>query len=366
MKNSKIEWTHHTANLWHGCQKVHAGCDHCYAEAQNKWLRGGKHWGPHAPRMFVKGTMDKLRNFQTAAATAGEIHSVFVGSMMDIFEKPFPLVDNEGEAISGMDTGTLRALLFQNISLGLYPNLQFLLLTKRPGNILKYIPEAWKINPPANVMYGCSVVDQETADRYIPELLRVPGRRFLSMEPLIGPVSLTRVDANLTTDDWCMINCLTGRQTDMGRPCHDVPTIDWVIVGGESGHHARPMNPNWARSIQYQCAGADVPFFFKQWGEWLPEMQGGTTGLNPGNCRVSDEFVQLTPDGSDYTGEYIFRVGKAAAGRLLDGQEWNQMPPLLSPPTQPLHNYSSDIPSNKPSLQQQKRDDRRSDEEDHN
>lgn len=149
-QNSKIEWTHHTANLWHGCTKVHAGCDNCYAETLSKrW--GNDVWGNDKPRKVIKNVFIDLDRYQKLAFTAGEIHRVFVGSMMDIFEKPMPLINSKGDKINDADTGYLRNILFQKIDAGKYNNLMFLLLTKRPSNINKYIPESWKENPPANV-----------------------------------------------------------------------------------------------------------------------------------------------------------------------------------------------------------------------
>lgn len=275
-ENSKIEWTKHTANLWQGCTKVHAGCDHCYAETLSKrW--GNDVWGPDKPRMAGKGVWDNLRRFQKEAAAAGEIHRVFVGSMMDIFEKPMPIIDHLGNpGIYANDgapfcTDVLRDRFFDEV-VPASPNLMFLLLTKRPSNINKMIPKAWKDNPPQNVMFGCSPVDQKTADKLIPQLLKVNGFKFLSIEPQLGPISLTNIDAEKGGDkDWIFINCLTGAQDDMGRPCPPIGrTIDWVIQGGESGHHRRPFDLQWARDIREQCKKTNTAYFFKQIDKVLP------------------------------------------------------------------------------------------------
>ena len=240
-QNSKIEWTHHTANLWHGCTKVHAGCDHCYAETLSK--RWGKDvWGNDKPRLVIKKVWSDLARFQTLAAAAGEMHRVFVGSMMDIFEKPMSLIDGKGEVLAG-NTGLLRFKLFRFIEAGNFPNLLFLLLTKRPSNINKYIPESWKENPPENVMFGTSPVDQETANKLIPQLLEIKGKRFLSVEPQLDEIDFKKVPTDILKH-W------TG--------------IDWVIQGGESGHHKRPFNLDWAYSMKEQCKAAGVPYFFKQ------------------------------------------------------------------------------------------------------
>jgi protein gp37 len=215
-QNSKIEWTEHTANLWHGCTKVHEGCDNCYAETLAKrW--GNDIWGNDKPRKLTGSAWRDLVKFQETAKKAGAIARVFVGSMMDIFEKPMPLNNSKGEP-QGLNTGNLRDLLFQEISNGKYPNMIFLLLTKRPSNINKYIPENWKTNPPSNVMFGTSPVNQATFDKLVGQLLEVKGKRFLSVEPQLDFINLG-----------------------------DISGIDWIIQGGESGHHKRPFNLEWAR-----------------------------------------------------------------------------------------------------------------------
>lgn len=244
-QNSKIEWTHHTANLWHGCTKVHDGCDNCYAEKLSKrW--GNDLWGNDKPRKIVNSFWSDLSKMQKNAQKHGEIHRVFVGSMMDIFEKSMPLIDNKGVDCPEK-TEDLRLELFNRIDSGEFNNLLFLFLTKRPSNINKYIPYSWLENPPKNVMFGCSPVDQKTADKLIPQLLEVNGLKFLSVEPMIGPI--------LFSQSWID----KARYFDLKNG-----TIDWIIVGGESGPKKRPFNPDWARSVRDQCAAAAVPFFMKQ------------------------------------------------------------------------------------------------------
>lgn len=233
-QNSKIEWTTHTANLWHGCTKVHEGCDNCYAETLAKrW--GNDIWGNDKPRKEIKSVWDDLLKYQNLAKESGEIHRVFVGSMMDIFEKPMPLINSKGESVA-YDTMALREKLFHNISMGCYDNLMFLFLTKRPSNINKYIPYDWAVNPPKNVMFGTSPVNQETSYTLINQLLKVRGRKFLSVEPQLASISLL----------------------------HWLPNIDWVIQGGESGHHKRTFNLDWAYDLKEQCESTNTPYFFKQ------------------------------------------------------------------------------------------------------
>ena len=253
-ENSKIEWTNHTANLWWGCTKVHAGCDNCYALSQSK--RYGKDvWGNDKPRRMIIDVWLKIGKFQKEAKKQNEIHRVFVGSMMDIFEKPMPLVDTDGNPlIEGesefWNTGQLRDKFFNEVVPN-SPNLMFLLLTKRPSNINKYIPESWKENPPKNVMFGTSPVDQETADKLIVQLSMVNGQRFLSVEPQLEKVDLM-AKANDGTD----------------RVLLDL--VDWVINGGESGHSRRPFDTDWGRLLRDDCKRKSVPFFFKQIDKILP------------------------------------------------------------------------------------------------
>lgn len=246
--NSKIEWTHHTANLWWGCTEVHIGCQNCYAHTLAH--RYGKNvWGNDKPRRMIKDVWKNFEKFQKHAEAVGEIHRVFVGSMQDIFEKPMPLIDHKGNPyVEGVDefwsTGQLRDKFFNEVVQN-SPNLMFLLLTKRPSNINKYIPESWKTNPPKNVMFGTSPVNQETAEKLIVQLSKVNGKRFLSIEPQLEKIDLM-AKANDGTE----------------RVLLDL--VDWVINGGESGHHKRPFDTDWARIIRDDCKAKGVPFFMKQ------------------------------------------------------------------------------------------------------
>jgi len=339
MENSKIEWTDHTANLWWGCQKVHTGCKNCYAEAlDNRYNHENPHWGPGSFRKIVSGVWKDLNKFQREAAKAGVFARVFVGSMMDIFEDPIPVMDNNNVLIprdtridaanDPMTTQHLRTIFFHNIDTGMYPNLMFLLLTKRPENINKYIPTAWRQSPPKNVMFGASVVDQATALKLIPELMKVKNaKRFLSCEPLVGPIDF---ENGLHMTDGAKYNPLT--VVDDFYPIDGaMGGIHWVICGGESGHNARPMHPNWATQIKEQCVRASVPFFFKQWGEYQP------TGFYDSTEHViwfNSEYktIQNTQPrmfqmyGDDGRTRAMKRVGKKEAGNLLEGQQYKEFP----------------------------------------
>lgn len=235
-ENSHIEWTKHTLNLWHGCTRVHAGCDHCYAEAIARRGRNNI-WGNDNPRKQIKSAWADLLKYQRAAKELNALHRVFVGSMMDIFEKPMPLIDHNGVP-QKHNTGDLRQQFFENISNNMYPNLMFLFLTKRPSNINRCISEAWTVNPPVNVMFGTSPSDQLTAAILIEQLLKVNGNKFLSVEPQLAEITLL---------PWLQ----TGQ-------------IDWVIQGGESGYGKRPFDTNWGRKLKAECEATNTPYFFKQ------------------------------------------------------------------------------------------------------
>ena len=235
-QQTKIEWCDNTINLWWGCVAVHEGCNNCYAEALAKrW--GNDVWGNDKPRKYIKSAWRELDKMQTNAKKEGKIHRVFVGSMMDIFEKPMPLIDSKGIEITNLNTGEIRDTFFKRISEHRYPNLRFLLLTKRPSNINKYIPESWKENPPENVMFGTSPVSQTTYKTLVRQLLEVNGKRFLSIEPQLDFISI---------------------------PSDLYKGIDWIIQGGESGHHKRPFNLDWAYSMKQDCKDLNIPYFFKQ------------------------------------------------------------------------------------------------------
>lgn len=244
MENSKIEWCTHTVNLLWGCTHAQSlGCDNCYAEIlSHRW--GKNVWGNDNPRLETKTWQKDLIRYQKKALEVNETHSVFVGSMMDIFEKPMPLTDYTGKLYTDKNTGDVRKILFEEI-VPVTPNLLYLFLTKRPSNINKYIPESWKKNPPANVMFGTSPVDQATADKIIPQILGVNGNIFLSVEPMLDKIVLK--------PEWFK----SGK-------------IKQIIVGGESGHGKRPFNPDWARAIREQCKEFNIPFFMKQWDKIQP------------------------------------------------------------------------------------------------
>ncbi len=244
-KDTSISWCHHTFNAWWGCHKVSPGCTNCYAAAFDHRL-GGKNWELKGPRRFFgEKHWNEPRKWNAAAERAGERRRVFCSSMADVFEdRP----DLEPE----------RAKLWRLIPET--PHLDWLLLTKRPENFAGMLPwhkhgtSAWP-----NVWLGTTVEDQAYANLRIPELLGVDAAvRFLSCEPLLGPITIEALKPRLMPHD--RVGYATAA---MFGPEH-VRTIDWVIVGCESGHGARACEVEWLRSIRDQCAAARVAHFLKQ------------------------------------------------------------------------------------------------------
>jgi protein gp37 len=276
MKNSKIEWCHHTVNFWWGCEfarledgTLRQECVHCYAKRLAAFFSQGRAtWGATGRRWIrANAAVTELRRLDASARRRGVRERVFINSMSDTFEER-------------ADLEQVRLLLC--LAIERVTNLDVLLLTKRPGNVLRLVPMAWIERWPAHVWIGTTAGTQKAADEAVPELLKIPARvRFLSCEPLLGPVDLT------------MFTHGVGIRPD--KTTYRIPGLDWVICGGESGAGARPMQAEWARALRDQCAAASVPFFFKQWGEWL--------GTNP-----------------------PVRVGKTTAGRALEGHEHSEVP----------------------------------------
>jgi protein gp37 len=304
MAETSIEWTRgpngekgFTFNPWYGCTKVSPACDHCYAEGWAK-RSGLVKWGPGADRRRSSDANWALPlKWNAEAEHLGVRYRVFCASLADVFDNAVPQEWRD-------DLWTLIAKT---------PHLDWLLLTKRIGNAGNMLPVPFdfeRMYP--NVWIGATICNQEEADRDIPKLLDVPAaKRFLSIEPLLGPVDLTRLSPKLFA---AKANALTGMwKWENGPSKTETPALDWVIVGGESGPGARPMSPDWARALRDQCQAAGVPFMFKQWGEWVP-MLGQAEGVS-----VRDKTT--TPDGW-----VMGLAGKKATGRMLDGRELNEVP----------------------------------------
>lgn len=294
-EDSKIEWTDHTFNPWVGCTKISPGCDHCYAEGWAK-RAGSVTWGAERQRTSIANWKNPLRWQKRAdefMALHGRRQRVFCASLADVFDNQVP--------------SEWRADLWRLIEAA--PDLDWLLLTKRISNVGNMLPVPFDFAKKfPNVWIGATITSRNEMLRDAPKLKDVDARvRFWSVEPMLG--NFGRIQRELLPE--------------------------WVIVGGESGHHARPMNPEWAQSLRDQCAAAGVPYLFKQWGEWAP---GDDIDAN-GQCR-HHYWEQDREDGGAPRHEWpvsegpdfpcmrqeVYRVGKKAAGRLLDGIEHNGFP----------------------------------------
>lgn len=382
--STTIEWTQRpgtkgeTWNPTTGCNKVSQGCKNCYAEVMHKRLRAMHQ--PKYQRHFSDGV---VTHADTLTIPLGwkKPRTVFVNSMSDLFhaDVPFAFIDQ------------VFAIM------ALTPQHTYQILTKRPERMAEYlntrdtdvyfhtflpkeyllarVGEDWETfiyeanykhgNLP-NVWVGTSVENQATANERIPHLLRTPAAvRFLSCEPLLGPVNLGQwlqrcpytkhVDGRshglkwmgddpYTECVWCgeVRSAPSGMVVGTKRTIND---IHWVITGGESGPKARPVHPDWARTLRDQCQAAGVPFFFKQWGEWA----AGTsyTMLDAGHEGELRRFyhydrnTEITtyhaypaayPSGPAQV-EVMSKVGKHASGNVLDGRTHQEYPATTSTPT---------------------------------
>lgn len=298
-ENTKIEWATHTFNPWVGCTKVSAACDHCYAEGWAKRTGQGGLWQGERRRTSAANWRQPYK-WNNTAPIGGPRPRVFCASLADVFDNQVPA---EWRA-------DLWAMIRET------PNLDWLLLTKRPQNIAKMLRADWGDGYP-NVWLGTTCENQEEAERRIPHLRDVPARiRFLSCEPMLGRLDLdcllyqpcpnfedTVMDPTTGVYECCRDCDYTGIGEELA--------IHWVIAGGESGPGARPMHPSWPISLRDQCAAAGVPFFFKQWGEFAVDEIG------PEDARS----LHLPIGHVNYN-----RVGKARAGRKLHGQTYDGFP----------------------------------------
>lgn len=291
-----ISWADLTFNPWIGCQKVGPACDHCYAESLAT-TRLGVAWGPGAERRrTAPGNWSKPHRWNRYAGEAGVQLRVFCASLADVFDN----------AVDDQWRRDLAAMILQT------PNLLWMLLTKRIGNARAMLQAMFPDGVPANVALGLTIANQDEADRDLPRALALKQglgirRLFLSMEPLLGAVDIGRY--------------LLG--------------VDLVIVGGESGRDARPMNPLWAEALRDQCAEAGVPFHFKQWGEWADaSWLGDGTRLwtvmahhehnDPAKETVAwpdGSFAFGTAEEHGGRGVRMIKSTKLAAGHLLAGRE---------------------------------------------
>ena len=355
--NSKIQWTDATWNPVRGCSRVSPGCGGprhqggCYAEKiAARFSKPGQTFHGFAERTEHggrwTGKLSLIDDMLTIPLRWKRPRKIFVNSMSDLFH----------ENLSDEAIDKVFAVM------ALCPQHYFQVLTKRAERMHAYFegPWAWRVMEAKkafdpehcagrggglstvggalrNVWLGVSCERQQEADERIPLLLQTPAAiRFISAEPLLGPIDLRTLKLPKTGQFGTFVSAVAtggaGIFDHNSRRISDLPSLDWVIVGGESGPRARPMHPDWARSLRDQCAAAGVPFFFKQWGEWTPgenvERQRGIVDTchwfdnrwifeteNLANC---EGHVDDQPD--------LYRIGKKAAGRHLDGKEHSGFP----------------------------------------
>jgi protein gp37 len=306
MKTTKIEWCDHTWNAWIGCQKVSPGCVNCYA-AVNTFTRvqrakGRELWGPTERHHFPGKHWNEPHKWNTEAKKAGVRRRVFCGSMMDVFERP-------------KNPDTLASLNFEREKLWLLiddtPDLDWLLLTKRPENASECLPSDWlESGLPKNIWMGTTVEDQRRCDERVPHLLKIPAAvRFLSCEPLLDSVELRGPWEGCGDCDRCTDGA--ERQCSLGYwlNCLHPDGIQWVIVGGESGGGARPMQLDWMRQIVLDCANLGVACFAKQFGARPMDIAGlrspALAARSDGSYSLSDsKGAELTEIPGDWPRQF--------------------------------------------------------------
>lgn len=307
--HTKIEWTEATWNPVTGCTVHSAGCTNCYA-----MKLAGTRLAHHPSRAGLtidtkagpvwNGQVRFNAEWLTQPLKWKRPRMIFVCAHGDLFHESVP--------------DAWIAQVFNVMADA--PQHTFQVLTKRSVRMRKILsgpkdhrlwsPKLWHNSTLPNVWLGVSVEDQRAADERVPDLLATPAAvRWLSCEPLLGPVDLREIAIG-PRENSVRVDALTGCEWDELGGRIDGDALDWIVAGGESGQNARPMHPDWARSLRDQCAAAEVPFFFKQWGEWASasEVEGA------GQHHHFDD------------GATVRKVGKKAAGRLLDGVLHDAMP----------------------------------------
>jgi protein gp37 len=315
MANTRIEWTEKTWNPITGCTKISEGCKHCYAERMSKRLAGRCGYDKDEP---FKVTLhpDKLDE----PLRWRKPSKIFVCSMGDLFHEdvPFSWITEVFDVMCSWRWPNKEAERLGEQEYLVDPKHTYMVLTKRPERVdqwLDWVGHYWPGDSPLNInleaegnfgqhiWFGVTAENQQRADERIPILLQIPAaKRFVSVEPMLGAVDLR----NLKYDN-DILDALAGEylSTDGSEAYVPWNKLDWSICGGETGPGARPMHPDWVRSLRDQCVSADVPFFFKSWGE----------------------YEYLRRGASDGDGKYFYNhVGKKRSGRAIDGDEWNEYP----------------------------------------
>lgn len=359
-----IEWTDATWNPLAGCSLVSPGCTNCYAMVHAHRLldKPGSHYEGTTKK--VNGTPVWTGKIAKAPDHIMEQplrwsrpRMVFVNSMSDLFHEDVPdewidevfaimalakdhtfqILTKRAERMREYMEGSGHPAGLVHWQCRVYSKMNEI-YEKIPEQLAHKFSKSGFLGGPAyplpNVWLGVSVEDQRRANERIRPLLNTPAAvRFLSMEPLVGPVDLNALVATAIKDpekgDKITETCLyTLGQQPAILPAHDTNKIDWVIVGGESGGKARPMHPDWVRYTRDQCITAGVAFFFKQWGHWaplLPDFEGRGDwfivshggGVDIPDDRWPDEAAGECP---------MVQVGKKKAGNTLDGKTWQQIP----------------------------------------
>lgn len=339
-----IEWTDSTWNPQVGCSRVSRGCQHCYAETQaaGRLINVTAYKGVTTNGRF-NGTVNLLPDRLDQPVRWKRPRRIFVNSMSDLFHENVPVgwIADVFATMAYADQHTYQVLTKRPERMAnLVSSPEFVTLVRGRREALG-LNLTWQW-PLPGVWLGTSVENQRTADERIPHLLSTPASvRFLSVEPLVGPVDLGIGDPHRDheSDDVnggphprvCLTCSTEGNEVEyFRRDCAADVGFGWVIVGGESGRGAAPMHPEWARSIRDECVDAGVPFLFKQWGEWRPHV----TGVHP--LALGRPSCHVNPDGTHHTtsnpgpllpgAAFMLHVGKKQAGRELDGRTWDEYP----------------------------------------
>ncbi len=301
MNTTKIEWADITINPVVGCSKCSPGCDNCYAEQFAARLAkhpNEKIRAKYAGVVDERGKWTGVIDFDVSCLTnlPKKPKRIFVGSMCDLFHDS--VMDSHLEHIFG-HIGLTRANQHHT----------FMILTKRPQRMLEFFTNWKPYREIPNLWLGVTVCNQEEAEAKIPMLLATPAaKRFVSVEPMLGPMDL---DKDEFLSAWrCQI---------------DIPTLDWVICGGETGPNARPMHFDWVRSLRNQCEAADVPFFFKSWGAWLPTDQWLSEPGGKSVCVYEDGSTSAAPEQRGLHYIRTFFVKRPESG-LFYGEEVREVP----------------------------------------
>ncbi len=363
MPKTKIEWTEYSWNPVTGCTPISEGCQNCYARRMANRLRGRCGYPAEEPFRVTLHSERLEEPFKLRKP-----RKVFVCSMSDLFHENVPdefIADVFGvmavacENFCGTNDGKKQIGTYKTSWGKEYPVYTpnyysgphtFLVLTKRPDRMRTLLTSyhfrrkvaksafKWAMNrvdagylseridhqrlwPLPNVWLGVTAENQARADERIPILLQIPATvRFVSVEPMLGPV-------DLSLSDGVDLSMSVGTGLKPGKS-YLINSLDWVICGGETGPGARPMHPDWVRSLRDQCQDAGVPFFFKSWGEWSADY---TEHDKRGVVAFDGWWSEGWPFGYglDHPNSIeVYKVGKKRAGRLLDGRTWDEMPEL--------------------------------------